>query len=155
MKAFKNSPQPYMQAADIFVLASRREAFGLVLVEARQVGCAIIASEVDGIPEALDHGAAGILFPPSDIPALTRHLVRLLTDDLERKALAAKGSFWEPSGSTMPLWPTESPRFIANCFSEPVRTPPIETPHDEELAGCYTLPLGGVANARGTVDAEE
>ena len=83
-EGFQSSPQPYMQAADIFVLASRREAFGLVLVEARQVGCAIIASDVDGIPEALDYGAAGILFPPSDIAALTRHLVRLLADDRER-----------------------------------------------------------------------
>jgi glycosyltransferase involved in cell wall biosynthesis len=89
-EGFQSSPQPYMQAADIFVLASRREAFGLVLVEARQVGCAIIASNVDGIPEALDHGAAGILFPPSDIPALTRHLVRLLTNDQERKAWQQK-----------------------------------------------------------------
>jgi glycosyltransferase involved in cell wall biosynthesis len=89
-EGFHNSPQSYMQAADIFVLASRREAFGLVLVEARQVGCAIIASEVDGIPEALDYGAAGILFPPSDVPALTRHLVCLLTDDLERKAWQQK-----------------------------------------------------------------
>ena len=63
-EGFQSSPQPYMQAADIFVLASRREAFGLVLVEARQVGCAIIASDVDGIPEALDYGAAGILLSP-------------------------------------------------------------------------------------------
>jgi glycosyltransferase involved in cell wall biosynthesis len=87
---FHSSPQSYMQAADIFVLASRREAFGLVLVEARQVGCAIIASDVDGIPEALDYGAAGILFPPSDIPALAGHLIRLLKDDVERKVWQQK-----------------------------------------------------------------
>jgi len=79
-----------MQAADIFVLASRREAFGLVIVEARQVGCTIIAADVDGIPEALDYGAAGILFPPGDVSALTGHLVRLLTDDGERKAWRQK-----------------------------------------------------------------
>ena len=89
-EGFQNSPQPYMQAADIFVLASRREAFGLVLVEARQVACAIIASDVDGIPEALDFGAAGILYPPGDVSALTRHLVRLLTDDEERKVWQQK-----------------------------------------------------------------
>ena len=89
-EGFQNSPQPYMQAADIFVLASRREAFGLVIVEARQVGCTIIAADVDGIPEALDYGAAGILFPPGDVSALTGHLVRLLTDDGERKAWRQK-----------------------------------------------------------------
>jgi glycosyltransferase involved in cell wall biosynthesis len=92
-EGFQSSPQSYMQAADIFVLASRREAFGLVLVEARQVGCAIIGSDVDGIPEALDYGAAGILFPPSDVPLLTRHLICLLTDDLERKAWQQKALF--------------------------------------------------------------
>jgi glycosyltransferase involved in cell wall biosynthesis len=89
-EGFHDSPQSYMQAADIFVLASRREAFGLVLVEARQVGCAIIASDVDGIPEALDYGAAGILFPPANIPVLAGHLIRLLKDDVERKVWQQK-----------------------------------------------------------------
>jgi glycosyltransferase involved in cell wall biosynthesis len=86
-EGFQASPQSYMRAADIFVLASRRESFGLVLVEARQAGCAIIASDVDGIPEALDHGAAGILFPPSDIPQLTKEILYLLEHDAERKSL--------------------------------------------------------------------
>jgi glycosyltransferase involved in cell wall biosynthesis len=86
-EGFQDKPQSYMRAAEIFVLASRRESFGLVLVEARQAGCAIIASDVDGIPEALDQGAAGILFPPSDIPRLTREMMHLLEHDQERRSL--------------------------------------------------------------------
>ena len=93
-EGFQASPQSYMRAADIFVLASRRESFGLVLVEARQAGCAIIASDVDGIPEALDHGAAGILFPPSDIPQLTKELTPSTGTRCGTEILAGKGSRW-------------------------------------------------------------
>jgi glycosyltransferase involved in cell wall biosynthesis len=89
-EGFQPTPQSYMRAADIFVLASRRESFGLVLVEARQAGCAIIASHVDGIPEALDQGAAGILFPPSDIPQLAQEMLDLLRDDHKRISLQQK-----------------------------------------------------------------
>ncbi|MFM8006977.1 MAG: glycosyltransferase, partial [Dolichospermum sp.] len=50
------------------------------LTEAREAGCAIIASNVDGIPETLDHGQAGILIPPKDIDTLTNTLTQLLSD---------------------------------------------------------------------------
>jgi glycosyltransferase involved in cell wall biosynthesis len=67
-------------ATDIFVLASHREPFGLVIPEAREAGCAIIASNVDGIPEALDNGQAGLLVPAKDSHALAEALVQLLSD---------------------------------------------------------------------------
>ena len=67
-------------AADIFVLASRREPFGLVLAEARAAGMAVIGSAVDGIPEVLEDGRAGILVPPDDPAALSRALGALLAD---------------------------------------------------------------------------
>ena len=65
-EGYQAEPQRYLQATDIFVLASRQEPFGLVLSEAREAGCAIVASNVDGIPEALDDGKAGILVPAAD-----------------------------------------------------------------------------------------
>src|SRR3954451_22373843 len=43
---FQADPTPYMRAAEVYVLASRRESFGLVLTEARQCGCAIVATNV-------------------------------------------------------------------------------------------------------------
>jgi glycosyltransferase involved in cell wall biosynthesis len=69
-----------MRAADIFVLASRREPFGLVISEARGAGAAILATAVDGIPEALDGGAAGILVPPYNSEALSAQMRSLLTN---------------------------------------------------------------------------
>lgn len=77
---FCPQPQTYLLASDIFVLASRQEPFGLVITEARTAGCAIVASEVDGIPEALDNGKAGILFPAGDVSALAVNLAKLLSN---------------------------------------------------------------------------
>ena len=81
---FEPRPERYMRAAEIFVLASRKEPSGTVLCEAREAGCAIVASDVGGIPGTLDDGAAGILVPPGDVPALARALDELLGD---RRAL--------------------------------------------------------------------
>ncbi|OKH32869.1 glycosyltransferase [[Phormidium ambiguum] IAM M-71] len=75
---FQPAPQKYLLSCDIFVLASHQEPFGLVLSEAREAGCAIVATNVDGIPEALDNGKAGILVPPKDSCALANTLSNLL-----------------------------------------------------------------------------
>jgi len=78
-EGFQPNPGCYLNATDIFVLASKREPFGLVLAEAREAGCAIVASQVDGIPEVLDQGNAGILVPPADATAISTTLYTLLT----------------------------------------------------------------------------
>jgi glycosyltransferase involved in cell wall biosynthesis len=91
---FQPDPQPYLAGTDIFVLASRREPFGLVIVEARAAGCAIVASDVDGIPEALDGRRSGLLVPAGDPGPLAAALVSLLTNEeaLARwKRLALEG----------------------------------------------------------------
>jgi len=81
-EGFQSKPQAYMLSSDIFVLASRRESFGLVLTEAREAGCAILASNIDGTPEALEGGEAGMLLPPRD-PAALANALRLLLDNDE------------------------------------------------------------------------
>ncbi len=82
---FSEQSQGYMAAADVFVLASRREALGLVLIEARAAGCAILASDADGMPEALDFGQAGLLYPAGNVDRLTEALRTMLDDDGERE----------------------------------------------------------------------
>ncbi len=89
-EGFQPNPIPYMKAASVFVLASRRDSFGLVLTEARACACAIVATNVDGIPEALDAGEAGLLVPPQDPPALAAAMARLLEDSEERARLSAR-----------------------------------------------------------------
>lgn len=79
-EGFQKAPQRYMLSTDIFVLASHYESFGLVLTEAREAGCAIVASDVDGIPETLDNRQAGILVPAKDSHSLASALVELLSN---------------------------------------------------------------------------
>lgn len=79
-EGFQPQPSRYLTATDIFVLASHREPFGLVLSEARAAKCAIVASRVDGIPEALDSGEAGLLVPPGHTEALANTISQLLNE---------------------------------------------------------------------------
>ena len=79
-EGFQPEPQRYLLATDIFVLASHRDPSPLVIPEAREAGCAIIASDVDGIPEALSGGQAGLLVPPSNSQSLAVALRQLLSD---------------------------------------------------------------------------
>jgi glycosyltransferase involved in cell wall biosynthesis len=80
---FCREPAPLLAQADVFVLASRKDPMPLVIPEAREAGCAIVATNVDGIPEGLDHGKAGILVPPCDPDALAAAIIGLLENQSE------------------------------------------------------------------------
>jgi glycosyltransferase involved in cell wall biosynthesis len=75
-----DDPRPVLLGSDIFVLASHAEPAGLVLSEARELRCAIVATEVGGIPEMLANGKAGILVPPRRPDLLANAIARLLED---------------------------------------------------------------------------
>lgn len=77
---YQSNPHNYMRAADIFVLPSHKESFGLVLIEAREAGCAIVATNVDGIPEALDFGESGLLVPPKSPAKLAEAMITMIQD---------------------------------------------------------------------------
>ncbi|HMG99475.1 MAG TPA: glycosyltransferase family 4 protein [Gaiellales bacterium] len=71
-------------AADLLVLASRAETYGMVVTEALARGLPVVAAEVGGVTEALGHGADGIrpglLIPPEDPAALGAALRAWLGD---------------------------------------------------------------------------
>ena len=66
------------------------EPFGMVIIEAMASGVPVIASDVGGIPEALQYGG-GVLVPANDATALASALRRLIMDSKMRKELGEKG----------------------------------------------------------------
>jgi glycosyltransferase involved in cell wall biosynthesis len=88
---FRRDVADLMAAADLVVLPSVAEAFGLGLAEALYLGTPVVATRVGGIPEIVDDGVDGVLVPPADSRALGDAIVGLLTDGPRRQRLAAAG----------------------------------------------------------------
>ena len=86
----KDSPD-LMAAADLLILPSVAEAFGLVLAEAIYLGTPVVATQVGGIPEIISDGVDGILVPPADSLALANAIVDLLDDPDRRVRMAGSG----------------------------------------------------------------
>lgn len=78
-------------AADVVVLPSRHEPFGVVLLEAWAAGRAVVASAVGGIPGFVEHERTGLLVPPGDDKALAAALHRALADPDLRRSLGEAG----------------------------------------------------------------
>jgi phosphatidylinositol alpha-mannosyltransferase len=57
-----------------------QESFGIALVEAMAAGLPVVASDIPGYREVMDHGVEGLLVPPRDPGALAAGLVRVLTE---------------------------------------------------------------------------
>lgn len=85
----RNDLAQLLASFDVFVSASRAEAFGLVLVEAMACGAAVLATATDGAKEIISDDALGVLVPVNDAEALARGVIRLLSSDETRSALAA------------------------------------------------------------------
>jgi len=80
----------YFRRASIFVLPSRVEPFGIVLLEAGAIGLPVVASRVGGIPEILEEGATGLMVRADDTAALAAGLQSLLDDPARARAMGAR-----------------------------------------------------------------
>ena len=92
---FIPTPQVYKEfaEAEIFVGLSRSEALGNVFLEAQAARCAIVATNVGGIPDIVKDRETGLLVPSDDIDAARDALETLLIDSGLRNRLAAAGKF--------------------------------------------------------------
>jgi glycosyltransferase involved in cell wall biosynthesis len=85
---FINDPIKLYQKASIFVLSSRYEAFGLVVIEAMSQGCACIACDYKGRQrEIITNGVNGIICKPDDIEGIASALTELTKNENKRKQL--------------------------------------------------------------------
>ncbi len=80
-----------MAGAELFVMPSRLEPFGIVILEAWRAGTAVMATTRGGPPELIHDGKDGILVDPFDRSAFADALARMLGDDRLRRSVAEAG----------------------------------------------------------------
>lgn len=91
MPGFVANPYAYMARASVFVLSSRWEGFGNVLVEAMYCGCPVVSTDCPNGPrEILDNGKYGLLVPPEDEDALVNAMIQALNHPIRSEALKTR-----------------------------------------------------------------
>ena len=96
-------------AADVFVLPSRFEGYGMAFAEAMAAGLPVVGCAAGAVPDLVP-ASAGILVPPGDVPALAHALGRLIADADLRRQLAAGAAV---AGAALPRWPDQARRLAA------------------------------------------
>ena len=76
--------------ADVFLLPSSSESFGLVALEAMSAEVPVVASNVGGLPEVIDHGSTGYLHDPGHTRGFVASVLRLLANEPQRRTMGAR-----------------------------------------------------------------
>jgi N-acetyl-alpha-D-glucosaminyl L-malate synthase BshA len=83
-----------LSIADLFMLPSEMESFGLAAIEALSCRVPVIASRVGGLPEAVLDGESGYLLAADDIDGMIAAGIKLLTNDTLRLQMGREGRRW-------------------------------------------------------------
>lgn len=81
------SIEKFMSVADLFLLPSEQESFGLVALEAMASGVPVVASRVGGLPELVEDGKTGFLRPMGDIQGMLEASLEILKSRTRRRSM--------------------------------------------------------------------
>ena len=81
---------PLLSAADVFLLTSAQESFGLAALEAMACGVPVVASRVGGLPEVVDDGVTGFLVPIKSADGIQSTIQKLLESKTLRENISIK-----------------------------------------------------------------
>lgn len=91
VRAYTPAWEALWREADVFVMPTRGEAFGMVFQEAAAAGLPVIGTRLNAVPEIVDDGATGLLVPPGDAGALVEALRTLLASAELRRRMGEAG----------------------------------------------------------------
>jgi glycosyltransferase involved in cell wall biosynthesis len=96
---FRSYPRGIIAALDVFLMTSKTEGLGSVVLDAQMCGIPVVATKAGGIPEIVDDGRTGLLADIGDAETLARLVGQILGNAEERRALAAAGlaraTYWD------------------------------------------------------------
>jgi N-acetyl-alpha-D-glucosaminyl L-malate synthase BshA len=75
--------------ADVFLLPSELESFGLSALEAMACGVPVVGSDAGGLPEVVRHAESGYLLPVGDVEGMATRTIEILRDDERRREMGA------------------------------------------------------------------
>jgi D-inositol-3-phosphate glycosyltransferase len=91
-KRAQDSLPYYYSAADVLIMPSHYESFGMVALEAMACGTPVVASQVGGLAFLIQDGITGFVVPDGDPRALSERLTRLLTEPGLRQTLGEQAA---------------------------------------------------------------
>jgi len=109
---------PLLSIADLFLLPSSQESFGLAALEAMACEVPVVASRVGGLHEVIEHGVTGFLHEPSDLDGMANDGVAVLSDPQMHARVASAGR-----------------RSVRKRFCRDLIVPQYEKFYEEVLAG--------------------
>jgi N-acetyl-alpha-D-glucosaminyl L-malate synthase BshA len=77
-----------LNSADIFLIPSQSESFGLAALEAMSCGKPVVSSSVGGLPELIKHNETGFIAEIGDIERMARYIIDLLTNEKKYEAFS-------------------------------------------------------------------
>jgi len=80
-----------LSCADLFLLPSENESFGLAALEAMACGAPVVASRVGGLPEVVEHGVSGFLLEKGNVTAMGDAAAEILSDESLHAEMKAAG----------------------------------------------------------------
>jgi len=114
---FRNDIPSVMRSLDIFLMSSKTEGLGTILIEAMAAGVPVVATRAGGIPELVEDGVTGLLAVPGDSEGLADAVTRLLEDAVLRQKIknnarmkAGEFSFRKTAEATLAVY-----RQIISC----------------------------------------
>jgi L-malate glycosyltransferase len=82
--------KPYFNITDIYLMTSDFEGLPIALLEAMSMECAVVATEVGGVPEVVIHNQSGMLSKSGDVESLEKNITLLINNPIKRAEIATK-----------------------------------------------------------------